>query len=190
MLADPTLGSVPRRSAAGQTQHYRDAVVQMSNPVAPSAHEAEVDAERAARRDRRHLQLVVDSTQPAGRHPAPLKRGSPRRPAASGLIPATAPPAYRPCRRSPECPGHSSPFPPHRFRASSRRRRLLASPVSDYLRDPLGAVQNVLAHLSELVLTWGRSLGPCCGRSTRRPGTRCAISVNLRHASKSQTEHV
>ncbi|MBB5891936.1 helicase HerA domain-containing protein [Kutzneria kofuensis] len=37
---------------------------------------------------------------------------------------------------------------------------VLASPVGDYLRDPLGAFQNVLAHLRDLALTWGPVVGP------------------------------
>jgi hypothetical protein len=37
---------------------------------------------------------------------------------------------------------------------------VLASPVGDYLRDPLGAFQNVLAHLRDLALTWGPIVGP------------------------------
>ncbi|WP_086825908.1 type IV secretion system DNA-binding domain-containing protein [Allokutzneria sp. NRRL B-24872] len=36
----------------------------------------------------------------------------------------------------------------------------LASPVGDYLRDPLGAVRNVLAHLRDLAFTWGPIVGP------------------------------
>ncbi|SEP50563.1 helicase HerA domain-containing protein [Amycolatopsis saalfeldensis] len=37
---------------------------------------------------------------------------------------------------------------------------VLASPVGDYLRDPLGAFQNVLAHLRDLALAWGPIAGP------------------------------
>ncbi len=37
---------------------------------------------------------------------------------------------------------------------------VLASPVNDYLRDPLGAFQNVLAHLRDLALVWGPIAGP------------------------------
>jgi hypothetical protein len=37
---------------------------------------------------------------------------------------------------------------------------VLTSPVGDYLRDPLGAFQNVLAHLRDLALTWGPIAGP------------------------------
>ncbi|MEV6444715.1 DUF87 domain-containing protein [Amycolatopsis sp. NPDC051716] len=37
---------------------------------------------------------------------------------------------------------------------------VLASPVGDYLRDPLGAFQNVLAHLRDLALAWGPIVGP------------------------------
>ena len=37
---------------------------------------------------------------------------------------------------------------------------VLASPVGDYLRDPLGAFQNVLAHLRDLALSWGPIVGP------------------------------
>ncbi|MFF1609547.1 type IV secretory system conjugative DNA transfer family protein [Amycolatopsis sp. NPDC058278] len=36
----------------------------------------------------------------------------------------------------------------------------LASPVGDYLRDPLGAFQTVLAHLRDLFFTWGPIAGP------------------------------
>lgn len=36
----------------------------------------------------------------------------------------------------------------------------LFSPVGDYLRDPLGAFQNVLAHLHDLVPTWATVAGP------------------------------
>ncbi|MGW4058636.1 type IV secretory system conjugative DNA transfer family protein [Amycolatopsis sp. NPDC004747] len=36
----------------------------------------------------------------------------------------------------------------------------LASPAGDYLRDPLGAFQTVLAHLRDLVFTWGPIAGP------------------------------
>jgi hypothetical protein len=36
----------------------------------------------------------------------------------------------------------------------------LFSPVGDYLRDPLGAFQNVLAHLRDLVLMWAPVAGP------------------------------
>ncbi|MGY6655348.1 type IV secretory system conjugative DNA transfer family protein [Amycolatopsis sp. TRM77291] len=37
---------------------------------------------------------------------------------------------------------------------------VLASPVGDYLRDPLGAFQNVLTHLRDLALTWAPIVGP------------------------------
>lgn len=37
---------------------------------------------------------------------------------------------------------------------------VLASPVGDYLRDPLGAFQNVLAHLRDLALAWSPIAGP------------------------------
>ncbi len=37
---------------------------------------------------------------------------------------------------------------------------VLASPVGDYLRDPLGAFQHVLTHLRDLALTWGPIAGP------------------------------
>ena len=36
----------------------------------------------------------------------------------------------------------------------------LASPAGDYLRDPLGAFQTVLAHLRDLLSTWGPIAGP------------------------------
>ncbi|MET8757516.1 DUF87 domain-containing protein [Lentzea sp. NPDC004782] len=41
-----------------------------------------------------------------------------------------------------------------------RTAEVLASPISDYLRDPLGAFHNVLAHLRDLALTWGPIVGP------------------------------
>lgn len=37
---------------------------------------------------------------------------------------------------------------------------LIMSPVDDYLRDPLGAFQTVLAYLRDLALTWGPIAGP------------------------------
>ena len=37
---------------------------------------------------------------------------------------------------------------------------VLASPVDNYLRDPLGAFENVLAHLRDLALAWGPIAGP------------------------------
>jgi len=37
---------------------------------------------------------------------------------------------------------------------------LLASPFTDYLRDPLGAVHTVLAYLRDLTITWGPIAGP------------------------------
>ncbi|WHT20195.1 type IV secretion system DNA-binding domain-containing protein [Crossiella sp. CA-258035] len=35
----------------------------------------------------------------------------------------------------------------------------VASPIADYLRDPLGVIQKVLAHLGDLALTWGPATG-------------------------------
>ena len=40
---------------------------------------------------------------------------------------------------------------------------LLASPLSDYLRDPWGAFQAVLSRLHDLVLEWGPMVGPVLG---------------------------
>ncbi|MEV6831261.1 DUF87 domain-containing protein [Amycolatopsis sp. NPDC051102] len=37
---------------------------------------------------------------------------------------------------------------------------VLASPIGDYLRDPLAAFQHVLAHLRGLAVTWGPIVGP------------------------------
>ncbi|GGU81081.1 hypothetical protein [Lentzea flava] len=50
-----------------------------------------------------------------------------------------------------------STTPPPRV---ERTAEVLASPVGDYLRDPLGGFQNVLAHLRGLALTWGPIVGP------------------------------
>jgi hypothetical protein len=46
------------------------------------------------------------------------------------------------------------------FPRTEQAMGMVASPVGDYLRDPLGAFQNVLAHLRDLALTWGRIAGP------------------------------
>ncbi|SEF27344.1 TraM recognition site of TraD and TraG [Amycolatopsis pretoriensis] len=42
----------------------------------------------------------------------------------------------------------------------------LASPAGDYLRDPLGAFQTVLAHLRDLVFTWGPIASPALAVAT------------------------
>ncbi|MEA5358249.1 type IV secretion system DNA-binding domain-containing protein [Amycolatopsis sp., V23-08] len=42
----------------------------------------------------------------------------------------------------------------------------LASPAGDYLRDPLGAFQTVLAYLCDLVFTWGPIAGPALAVAT------------------------
>ncbi len=117
--------------------------------------QAEVDAERAARRIAGICGWSSTTPAPttaaarAGRPAAgclTASRSHPSRCALRGEVPMSWPITATPLSA-----------PPPRVEQPSE---VLTSPVGDYLRDPLGAFQNVLAHLRDLALTWGPIAGP------------------------------
>jgi hypothetical protein len=123
---------------------------------------------QVASRGRRRTRRPPRPSAPAARHrqhphrpqPAAHGRAQPgaRRPGTGGLTTARARPIDHFRGEVPDVlANHSHTLVSPRVEHAAD---VLASTVGNYLRDPLDAFQNVLAHLRDLALTWGPIVGP------------------------------